>query len=422
MPREREQIFRKVALERLSSPDQLDLLMRVISPIGWIALIPLLIIIIMIVLWGWFGSVPTKVGGRCILINPVGLANVTAFSPGRVTKVLVHVGDLIKAGQEVARVAQPELADRIDNAKSRLRELESLGRIARNFARRTTELEAQKLAQQRQNLTGQLRAVEERAGILRQRLTTQQKLLEQGLITNQQLLQTRQELVQSGLDMENIRGQVKQLALRRLETDKQTHNEVARIVSQINEAQRKLDSLLQSSKQMTIVTSPYNGRVVDIKVDVGSLVGQGSALVGVEKAGGEGRRLQAVIYVPAADGRKVLVNMSVQITPSTVKREEYGYMLGTVTYVSDYPATVQDMMLLLQNEALVKELMGSAPPTEIRADLIPEKNLSGYRWSSPAGPPVQIRSGTLCNAEIVVFEQRPISLVIPALKKALSLD
>ncbi|MEY4095680.1 MAG: hypothetical protein RLZZ53_2879, partial [Acidobacteriota bacterium] len=34
-----EKIFRKVALDRLASPEQLDLLMEVTSPRSWIALV-----------------------------------------------------------------------------------------------------------------------------------------------------------------------------------------------------------------------------------------------------------------------------------------------------------------------------------------------------------------------------------------------
>jgi HlyD family secretion protein len=215
---------------------------------------------------------------------------------------------------------------------------------------------------------------------------------------------------------------VKQLDLRRLETDKQGQNEVANIQTQINDARRTLESLQESRKQMTAVLSPYEGRVVDVKTAIGSLVGQGSSLMTVEKAGTGMGGLQAVVYVPAADGRKVQPKMTAQITPSTVKREEYGFMFGEVAYVSDYPATAQSMMLLLQNETLVKELMGNAPPTEIRAALVPARNVSGYRWSSPAGPPVEVKSGTLCSAEVVVETQRPIALVIPALKKSLGVD
>jgi HlyD family secretion protein len=197
---------------------------------------------------------------------------------------------------------------------------------------------------------------------------------------------------------------------------------VAGSQSQINEARRTLESLRESRKQMTAVLSPYEGRVVDVKTGVGSLVGPGTSLLTVEKTSAGPGGLQAVVYVPAADGRKVQPKMTAQITPSTVKREEYGFMFADVAYVSDYPATAQSMMLLLQNDTLVRELMGNSPPTEIRAALRPADNFSGYRWTSPSGPPVAVKSGTLCSAEIVVDVQRPISLAIPALKKTLGVD
>lgn len=418
----KDDMFRKVALERLSSPEQLDQLTRVVTPLGWLALVPLLALIGLAIAWGWFGRIPTKVFGKCVLINPVGLADVTSLSTGRVTEVLTRVGHTVKVNQVVARVAQPELADRIEKAESRLRELEAQGSVVRTFSGRTSDLSAQTVVQQKQLLDAQLLALQERGRNFKQRLDTQQQLLDQGLITRQQLLQTRQEQQQAELDAENVRAQVRQLDLRRLETAKQGQNEVANIQSQINEARRTLESLNESRKQMTAVLSPYEGRVVDLKTAVGSLVGPGSSLITVEKTSTGAGTLQAVVYVPAADGRKVQNKMTAQITPTTVKREEYGFIFGEVAYVSDYPATAQSMMLLLQNETLVKQLMGEAPPTEIRAALIPAKNLSGYRWTSPAGPPVTVTSGTLCSAEIVVSEQRPIELVIPAFKKTVGID
>jgi HlyD family secretion protein len=422
MQTDREKLFRKVALERLSSPEQLDQLMRVISPLGWLALLPLIGLIVMAVIWGWFGSIPTKVAGKCILINPVGLADVTSLTAGRVTEVAVRVGDIVHVGELVARVAQPELEDRIEKAESRLREAQSQGSIVRRFSGRGSELSAQNVAQQKQGLEAQLRALQERAGILNQRIETQQQLLSGGLITRQQLLQTQQELTQAKLDADSVRSQIKQLDLRLLETDKQAQSEVANIQSQISEAKRALDSLIENRKQMASVVSLYEGRVVDIKLGVGSLVVQGASIITIEKTSDRAGSLQAAIYVPAADGRKVRSKMTAQITPSTVKREEYGSIFGEVSYVSDYPATPQGMMLLLQNESVVKELTGKAPPTEIRATLEPAINFSGFRWSSTKGPPVHVRSGTLCDAEIIVDKQRPISLVIPVLKKSLGLD
>lgn len=281
-----EKLFRKVALERLSSPEQLDQLMRVVPPLGWLALVPLLGLLFLAILWGWFGSVATSVGGKCMLMSPLGLGDVSSVSGGRITETLVRVGDTVKANQIVARVAQSELADRVDQGR-----------------------------------------------------------------------------------------------------------------------------------QTTAVSSPYDGRVVDIKIGVGSLIAPGGSLMTVEKASGEAGGLQAVIYLPAAEGGRVRTGMTAQVTPSTVKREEHGFILAEVAYVSDYPATPQSMMLLLQNETLVKELMGDSPPKEIRATLVPDGNASGYRWASPAGSSVAVKSGTPCTAEIVVERQRPLSLVIPALKK-----
>ncbi|MCP3871222.1 MAG: NHLP bacteriocin system secretion protein, partial [Gammaproteobacteria bacterium] len=52
-------MFRKKALKKLSSPEQLDELLKVTTPHGWLALLALCAIVITIVLWGIFGRIPT---------------------------------------------------------------------------------------------------------------------------------------------------------------------------------------------------------------------------------------------------------------------------------------------------------------------------------------------------------------------------
>src|SRR5207248_816160 len=113
-------------------------------------------------------------------------------------------------------------------------------------------------------------------------------------------------------------------------------------------------------------------------------------------------------------------DMRVQISPSTVRREEYGFMRGRVVYVSDYPATSAALMRNFQNEALVTALTSQGPVTEVRVEMATNsKTPSGFEWSSPQGPPSIITSGSLCSAEIVTREQRPIALLFPSLKAKL---
>jgi HlyD family secretion protein len=419
-------LFRKVALERLSSPEQLDQLMRIITPRAWLALLPLLGLIGMALVWGWFGSIPTKVSGKCILINPLGLASLSASAGGRVQEINIKVGDLVTNGQVIAQIAQPEISDRIEKAEARLRDLEAQGNSVRGFARQGVELTAQSLAQQRQNLDAQWKSAGQKARVAGERLKVQQELLSQGLVTNQTVLATRQEVNAAELEAEGLQNQIKQLSLRKLDADKQSSAEVRGIELQIAQAKRELDSLTASRTLTTQVVGTIAGRVIEIKVTAGSLVTQGASLALVEQsvgadAAGDGR-VQALIYVAAAEGKQIQVGMQAQVVPSTVKREEYGFAIGKVSYVSEYPSTPQSMAMLLQNDALVRDLAGAQPPVEVRATLIPANNFSGYMWSSAAGAPVKIRAGTVCSGEIVVRTQRPISLVIPLLKKSLALD
>ena len=431
-----EKLFRKVALERLSSPEQLDSLMRVITPKAWLALVPLLGLIVLAALWGWFGTLPTKVVGKCILINPSGLADVTSGSSGRITDFMVKVGDKVSVGTEIARVAQPELVDRIDKAESRVKELEAQQKVVQSFAAQGNSLTQQTLGQQRQMFESQINAARERAKyarervrIARERALVQEELYKQGLVTNQSVLAVRQEEaaarqeeIAANLDAENQQNQIKQLPLTGLERNKQGRGEIANVESQLSEAKRQLDSLIESKKGAATLTSQYAGRITEIKAGNGMLVTQGSPVITVELADSRKKNVEAVIYIPVGDGRKVRPDMEAQIVPSTVKREEHGFLRATVNYVSDYPATPQSMMMLMQNDALVKDLAGNTPPTEIRAALKPADTPSGYQWSSAKGPAVQLASGTVCNAEIVVSRQRPLSLVIPILKQSLGID
>lgn len=58
------QVFRKVTLERLSSPEQLDNLVRVTSPRGWLMLIGAGLILAAALYWGIFGTMITKAEGQ----------------------------------------------------------------------------------------------------------------------------------------------------------------------------------------------------------------------------------------------------------------------------------------------------------------------------------------------------------------------
>jgi biotin carboxyl carrier protein len=105
----RKSVFRQQALTSLSSPsDQLDSLLRVTSPRGWLVLVALLAVVAATVLYGFVGAVPTTVSGQGLFLPPGGLLSVDAPRSGTVTQMRGRVGLAVQPGDEVGTIAISE--------------------------------------------------------------------------------------------------------------------------------------------------------------------------------------------------------------------------------------------------------------------------------------------------------------------------
>jgi hypothetical protein len=78
-------IFRKESLERLSSPEQLDQLMQVVSAKSWIPLATLGSLVLLTLIWSVVGRIPITAIGQGILVHPSDstneLVNLSFFEP-----------------------------------------------------------------------------------------------------------------------------------------------------------------------------------------------------------------------------------------------------------------------------------------------------------------------------------------------------
>jgi HlyD family secretion protein len=413
------EIFRKVALDRLSSPEQLDQLMQVTTSRGWMALATVGALLATAIGWSIMGSIPERIAGRGILLQSGGVFEVVSQSGGRVADLPIRVGDMITEGQVIARLAQPQLTEQIQQARTRVAELEAQYEEMRGFTERDAELQAVSLAERRANLNKSIETAEVSLAALGEKIEVQEQLVRQGLITRQTLLGTVQEHARVKEAVRTHQNQLTELRVQGLQAQNRSQQELQTRRSQLLEAKRELANLESDLNRQAQVTTAYSGRVLEVMAEQGGMVERGSPILTVSLTGKAVRNLEAVVYVPSTHGKKVKRGMEIQIAPSTVKKEEFGYLLARVTYVSDFPATQQGMQRVLKNSQLVSALSGSDAPYEIHADLIPDVgNPSQYRWSSSEGPPLRIQSGTLATANIVVERRRPIFMVLPQLRLA----
>jgi HlyD family secretion protein len=413
-------IFRQVALERLSSPDQLDEALRVTSPRIWLALSGLTMLLGITCVWGYEGSISTTVDGKGVVVRSGGVSNVVSHGSGMLMNLNVHVGDKLHQGQVVALVAQPELLEQIKSAKQVLEEakLERDRQLAvktKNAGAAVAALERKRDLYERQ-----IRVLREQVKLAASQVAAAEQLNAKGLVTRQQVLTADEKRVALEGQIENAQAELKQLDYQELSEQQQPNQAAAEMQARIADAERRLSGLATDLQINGKVLSPYSGEVVELKVDVGSTVAAGTPLLSVQPVADT---LELLLYLPALQAKQVKASMPIEVSPTTVRREESGYMLGTATYVSDYPSTEAALMRHFQNEVLVQSLIHDGPVTEVRAVLQPDAQTpSGYRWSSSKGPAIRITSGTIFQGRIVTRSQRPVDLIVPYLKTKAGLD
>ncbi len=412
-------VFRKVSLDRLSSPEQLDQLMQVTDARGWIILSAFGIVLATAALWGFLGSVSHDVPCSGMLVKSGGVFEVGALSSGRITDLAVRVGDLVTEGQVVARMSQPELADKLLEAKAVVAELKTQHAEIVAHGSQDVALQTRLLAQQRATVTLTIAAAQRSTQAYRETVELQGKLVEEGLLTRQTELATRHLLDQMEQQVGDGQSELTQIAVREQELRARHEEEVSASRTKIAAQERVVAVLERQIKSNAEVVSQHTGRILEIIADQGTLVGAGDAIVTLDLMGRTVKELEVVLYVPSSYGKQIQVGMTVFVSPSTVKREEFGLMVGRVTYVSDYPATSRGMLRILKNDKLLTALVGTDSPYEVHADLlVDEHTFSGYRWSSSQGPPLKIQSGTRAAAYVTVASRRPIDMVIPLLRQS----
>ncbi|MFM8321266.1 MAG: HlyD family efflux transporter periplasmic adaptor subunit [Chloroflexota bacterium] len=93
--------FRPQALAKLTSPEQLDQLIRVTTLPGWLALAGLACLLAPLLAWGVWGSLETRLAAQGVLLPVGGLCLVSAPQDGLVDQAHTWLGEQIEPGQMV---------------------------------------------------------------------------------------------------------------------------------------------------------------------------------------------------------------------------------------------------------------------------------------------------------------------------------
>ena len=413
-------LFRKAALEKLSSPEQLDSLMQVTSPAGWLALAMAGVLLVLVVVWSIFGSIPSKISGQGILIRGGAVLDVEASTNGRITTLDVKPGDLVRPGQVVATIAQNGLDLKIQNTRALLEELKTQAAKSATAETRNAQSALAALQQERASRESAIQDATRQVADLQQRLAKEEDLGRQGLVTQSVVMNARNQVYTAQQTLDQHRIRLTQITTEEGTLRRNLDEQSGSRQKEIDATSRELRELEGQLDASSAVVSPYAGRVLERVVDRGNLVNQGARVITLETLD---TPLKTVLFVSARDGKKVQPGMAVEISPSTVRREEFGFMIGHVESVSSFPATPEEMRRVLRNNSLIEEMLKAGAPLEVVTELVPDEHtVSQFKWSSPNGPPTGVFGGTLCTASVTVSQRKPIGYVIPLVKDTMGMQ
>lgn len=109
-------LYRKSSLDKLSNPEQLDRMIKISSPLSWLALIAILLVIVATVVWSIIGTLPTTESVSGMVVDSNSVNAVYSETAGILEKYCVDIGKEVKSGDKIAEVKKTDNTVKTINA------------------------------------------------------------------------------------------------------------------------------------------------------------------------------------------------------------------------------------------------------------------------------------------------------------------
>ena len=300
------ELFRKTALDSMSTPEQLNKQVKIMRPSVWVIFIALVTALFTFIIWSFTYHITNGVNLSGVVFTNNNIISNTAERNCIVTDVLVNEGDYVEIGDIIAVVSNTELLEKIEDSRY---ELSLLDEKSKEYAL--------------------------------------------------------------------LFGQIEKLT----------------------------DTYVAS----TVIKSSASGYVQSVK-STGTALESGDTISAIMTDSGYN---EVTAYVPMQTARSLELGMIAQVSPSYAAREEYGYMTGVITSISDTPVSEESILARMGTLSYVEGILpeGSYVEVRIRLDL-DENSANSYKWSNSKGETLSVELGTQCSIIVVISEYLPIQMLI----------
>ncbi|MGW0392187.1 HlyD family efflux transporter periplasmic adaptor subunit [Streptomyces sp. NPDC003042] len=162
------------------------------------------------------------------------------------------------------------------------------------------------------------------------------------------------------------------------------------------------------------VRAVTGGRLTTLLAKVGAVVTAGADVATVERVKNADDPLVAVLYVPGGSGGAITVGAPVDLSVQSAPQHRFGVLRGRVKAVGRAPQTQAQISGFLGDRGLAEAFTRQGNPVAVLVELERSSaTTSGYRWSSPDGPPHAVDSTTPVTGAVHLAAQRPVDWLLP---------
>jgi HlyD family secretion protein len=409
-------LFRKKALERAASPEQLDQVIQLVRPHHWLPLAAFGSLMTAGIAWSIMGRIPVTVAGQGVLTYPSTVVDIQSLGAGQLSRVNAKVGDFVKKGAVLATIAQPDLENQLRLQQMKLTELATQSHTTRSLQTHRSGIVDEVATQQRQSLQNQVQLAQSMVPKLKDRLNRWQWLKNQGATSSEEILKVQQEYLQATAKAAELSSSLRELDVKKPQQIEQDYQTTSNIQNQVQEVKRQIAQLRGQLKQNNQIIAQRNGQIIEMTIAPGQILAAGDRVATLE-AREPSAKLVGLSYFANGEGKQIQPGMKIEMTPTSVHRERFGGIVGTVSSISPQPVTPEGIAKLTGNSTLAKSLMGDDPKIQVSATLQADPtNPSGFHWSSSQGPQFKVSSGSTTAVRITVEERAPITFVFPFLR------
>lgn len=348
------------------------------------------------------------------LVPSSGLLTLMPVATGIVTRVQVHEGDQVHAGQPLVEISGDQssaaLGDTDATITAQLEIKRSRLKADLTDQQQLAVLQQQDLRSQLAMLHGQITQAEQQVALQQQRADSAMTLYNQwakvsdtGVVSKLQVLQQHDTALQNKTQLESLKGQVFQLRQQVAQLQGQLDQLPSTVAGKRNDTKRQLADVeqalaLSAARRAVLLLAPTNGTVANIFVHPGQAVATQQPLLTVLPAHAQ---LLAELWLPSNAVGFIHVGQPVVMHYRAYPYQKFGQHVGHVSEVSRSAVSAAEVSHLAGQD--IKD-----PRYRVEVSLDSQSVLA-YGQSEP------LRPGMTLDANILLDRRRLIEWVLEPL-------